>query len=70
MSALFYFVQGKHGRKLVLPHQIECHMTLEKGLLAYLLDAYHEKPTAKENHHRMVNIFTRSPFVDSIIIFL
>ena len=42
--------QGKHSKKLELPHQIECRAVLERGLLTYLLDACHEKLTTKQTH--------------------
>ncbi|XP_072168000.1 DNA polymerase subunit gamma-2, mitochondrial-like [Diadema setosum] len=36
-------LQGKDGRKMVIPHLIETTSSLEAGLLALLLDAYQEK---------------------------
>lgn len=50
---------GKHSKKLILPHQIECRAKLEKGLLAYLLDAYHEKLTGKQSHKTVVQFHAR-----------
>eukprot|EP00057_Strongylocentrotus_purpuratus_P022325 XP_011676799.1 PREDICTED: DNA polymerase subunit gamma-2, mitochondrial-like [Strongylocentrotus purpuratus] len=36
-------MQGKDGRKSVIPHMIETTASLEGGLLAYLVDGYQEK---------------------------
>ncbi|XP_014676306.1 PREDICTED: DNA polymerase subunit gamma-2, mitochondrial-like isoform X2 [Priapulus caudatus] len=35
--------QGKDGRRSVLPHLVECSSSLERVMLAYLVDAYHLK---------------------------
>ncbi|KAK2192049.1 hypothetical protein NP493_40g07041 [Ridgeia piscesae] len=51
--------EGKHSKKLVLPHQIECRAVLERGLLTYLLDACHEKLTAKQTHRTVVQLHPR-----------
>lgn len=43
----------------MLPHQIECRAVLERGLLTYLLDAYHKKLIGKETYRTVVQFHAR-----------